>query len=829
MTSATQPTFAGGEIAPAVQGRVDLDLYQNSLARCRNFIVLRTGGIANRPGTEFVGAVINGDLKYRLIPFSFNTEQNYVLELGEFTMRVIMDGGYVIGSDSEPVQFATPWPIADLFRLQTTQSADVMWVTHPDYPTQRISRTSHSTWSVTDYGFSPPPFQDMNGDKTVTAYASGATGTITVTASEAIFDADDVGSWFSLEIGDYGDYVPWAADTVFAVGDYTYSDQKIYRATAKHTANVDFDNWKTGATQPTHTEGSAWDGQGYYDSGSSSSSYNIGFKWQFVCRGYGLGRITAVAADGLSATVEVVEEFPTAVIGASNASYKFAISAFGQSAGYPAAVAFYQQRLCFANTRAQPQTAWMSKTNIYSDYGNSRPMEDDDAVSFTIGSRQVNEIRHIVPLQVMLLLTSGGEFKVSGDNNGVITPASPVIDQQGARGSAYVTPLVVGSTALYVQEKGNTVRDLGYQYSSDSFDGSDLSVRAAHFFDGYTITDWAYAQIPWSAVFAVRSDGKLLCLTYMREQQVVAWSMLETDGAVESVAVIGEGDEDVLYLSVRREINGQTVRYVERMHSRLFTGRADAFFVDSGLTYDGRNTGGTTVTITAPSYAEGQPLTATFTAEFLDSSYVGRVIHITDPANSELVMRLRIDAIELESVATCTAQRDVPDSLQGVPTTAWGIGVFSVAGLDHLEGRTVAILADGAVKTQKVVVDGAVSIDYSAVVIHAGLPYAAVAQTLDLYAQLQGGSMRDKRRNINQVTLLCEASAGVKCGPDASNLRELKQRDYQFYDQTPGLVTGLIDCTFPGNWNRYGRVTIVQDDPLPLSILSITPEFTVGG
>lgn len=834
MSSMTQPSFAGGVVSPSVAGRVDLDLYQNSLAVGINFIVQRTGGIANRPGYEFVGSVINGALKYRLIPFSFNTEQNYVLELGELTMRVIKDGAYVLDGTGMPVQVATPWYVADVFRLQITQSADVMWVTHPAYPTQRISRSSHSDWTIAPYDLAPPPFQGGNGDKTVTAYASGATGTITITASEPVFVDSDVGAWFSLDIADYGSLIPWASDTVFSVGDYCYSDQKIYKAIDKFTyGSAGYTNWRTGGSQPIHTEGAAWDGQGAYQSGDTGTSYNIGFKWQYVCKGFGLGKITAVSGDGLTAAIEVVEEFPPPVIGPDNASYKWALSAFGPGTGYPAAVAFYQQRLSLANTLAQPQTLWMSRTNVYNDHGASRPTEDDDAVSFTIGSRQVNEIRHIVPLQVLLLLTSGGEFKVTGGSNGVITPASPVVDQQGARGSSYVSPLVIGSTALYVQEKGSVVRDLGYQYSSDSFTGDDLSVRASHYFDGYTITDWAYCQVPWSAVFAVRNDGKLLCLTYMREQQVIAWTMLETSGAVESVAVIGEGDEDVLYLSIRRQVGGQTVRYVERMHSRWFTDRADAFFVDSGLTYDGRNTGSTTVTITAPDYGEGAPLTATFTAEFLESTHVGKVIHVTDPDVSDpdsphKVMRLLIEEVVSPNIATCVAQRDVPASLRNVPSMNWGIGVFRVAGLDHLEGETVAILGDGAVKTPKKVTDGAVSLDYSAVVIHAGLPYRAIAQTLDLYTQLQGESMRSKRRSISKVSLLCEASAGVKIGPSVDKVVTAKQRDYQFYDQTAGLRTGIIDATYPGGWDKSGRITILQDDPLPLTVLSVTPEFSIG-
>lgn len=828
MTSQTQPTFAGGEVSPAVAARVDLELYSNSLAKCRNFIVRKTGGIDNRPGTEYVGEIGDSSQTARLIPFEFNTSQTYVLVLGDYTMRVVMDGGFVEDSDDNMVEFATPWGVDDLARLNYTQSADVMWIVHPDYAPRKITRSSHASWTIAEYSFDPPPFQDVNADEDVTAYASAASGEVTVTANSEIFASTDVGAWFYLDFPELGNTLTWASDTTFSVGNYCYSDQKFYYCTNRYTANTDFTSWKAGGTQPTWDEGQGWDGQGYYDSGSSNSSYNIGFKWEYINYGYGMGQIVAVASDGMSATVAITTQLSVRNVGSSNTSYKWAISAFGETTGYPTAIGFYQQRLCLAATASQPQTVWLSESNIYNSHLQRRPSEDSDGIAFTLGSQQVNEIRHIVQLRALLLLTSGGVWTVSGDSNGIITPSTQNASKQNSIGCSYVRPQVIGSDLLFIDDKGCVVYQVAYQYSSDSYDPTDLSVKADHLFKGFEITGWAFARVPYSAVFAVRDDGKLLCLTYLKEQQISGWSLLETDGNVESVAVISEDNIDAVYLLVKRTVNGATKRYVERMHSRQFDTLADAFFVDCGLTYDGRNTGDTTVTISGDDYAFGNELTATFSASTLSSSDVGKVIHAQDPDDNDRILRFEITGYTSATVATVMPQRDVPESLQGVATSDWGLGVYSVSGLDHLEGCTVSILAEGAVLDQQTVSGGAITSDTSATVLHVGLPYTATMQTLDMYMQLQGASTVGKRKVISSVAVLCDSSSGIKVGQSADNLRPAKQRDYEFYDQNEKTV-GFVDVNIDGTWNRHGNFMIVQDDPLPLSILSVTPEVTIGG
>lgn len=276
---------------------------------------------------------------------------------------------------------------------------------------------------------------------------------------------------------------------------------------------------------------------------------------------------------------------------------------FNGPGDYPSTVDFYEQRLYFGATDNAPQSVWGSVINAYSNFNTSRPARDDEAVTFTIAASQVNEIRHIVPLGDMLLLTSDAEWRVSGGGDGAaITPSSILLKPQSYRGAARVRPIVIGNTILYVQDKGSIVRDLAYKLETDGFTGDDLSVMSNHLFKGYQIVDWAYAQVPHSIVWAVRSDGVLLGLTYMREHEVWAWHRHDTAGAVESVCTVSEGAEDVLYAVISRTVNGTTRRYIERLHERNWRTAQDAFCVDSGLTYSGPPTS----TISGLDHLEGE-------------------------------------------------------------------------------------------------------------------------------------------------------------------------------------------------------------------------------
>jgi hypothetical protein len=454
---------------------------------------------------------------------------------------------------------------------------------------------------------------------------------------------------------------------------------------------------------------------------------------------------------------------------------------------------------------------------------------DDDAITFTIASRQVNAIRHMISIDKLILLTSGGEWIVSGAETDAITPASVSTKIQGYRGSSQVPPIVIGNTALYLQDKGQTVRDLGYEFASDSYTGNDLTILASHLVQGRQIVEWAYQQVPFSCVWSVRDDGKLLGMTYMREQQVIGWHPHDTDGTYESVCTISEGNEDAVYVLVKRVIDGATVRYVERFASRYIEDIKDAFFVDAGLTYDGRNTSATEITLTTSSgwtFNGGSTFTLESSGSYFASTDVGSEIHFTD--DDGRILRMAIASYVAANQVTVTLNRDVPTELRNTAITAWAHARKSFAGAEHLEGETLNVLTDGHVHPQVTVSGGEFELDYCATVVHAGLPIESDFETLDM-SNPQGETVRDKQKIVPAVRLLLEGSRGIFAGKDANNLLEFKQRSSENYDDPITLLTGLAEVRIIANWNTGGNLFVRQLDPLPLSILAAIPEVTVGG
>jgi hypothetical protein len=834
--SVIQPSFTGGELSPSLYGRVDLAKYQTSLKTCRNFIAMLYGGVRNRPGTKYIANAYSNSYRSRLIPFAFSTTQTYVLEFSHLKMRVYKDGGLVVNSSGpnvgQPFELTTPYPASILPDLKYTQSADVMTLVHPTYPPQQLSRTDHDAWTIADLQNKNGPFQEVNVDEAKTMYASAVSGTVTITTNFDVFTSAFVDSFLYIEMAPNKSVEAWETSKRTYINDTIRANGRYYKATSPNPSSL---ARITGTLRPSHTEGREWDGTGneegaiYRAPGSSTNADAfVGVEWEYMHSGFGIVQITAIGGPR-SATAVVTKRLPDEVVGSGNTTYRWAFEAWGNTQGYPSCVTYHQQRMVFANTPSQPQTVWMSRTSAFLDFATSNPTVDDDAITFTIASRQVNAIRHMIAIDKLVLLTSGGEWIVSGGDQDVLTPASVTAKIQGYRGSSQVPPIVIGNTALYLQDKGQTVRDLGYEFASDSYTGNDLTILAAHLLQGKQIQEWTYQQVPVSCVWAVRSDGALLGMTYMREQQVIGWHRHDTDGVVESVCSISEGNEDAVYVSVRRTINGTSKRYIERMQSRIITDIKDAFFVDAGLTYDGRNTSAKTMTLTSSggwTFNGGNTFTLTASASHFVAGDVDSEIHLSD--NDGRIIRLAISAYTSATVVTVTANRDIPTELRATSKTAWSHARKNFAGVSHLEGKTLSVLTDGHVHPQVVVDSGVFTLDYCATVVHAGLPIESDFETLDMSIP-QGETVRDKQKIIPAVRLLLEESRGIFAGKDADNLLEFKQRSSENYDDPITLLTGLAEIRIISNWNTGGRIYVRQSDPLPLSILAAIPEVTVGG
>lgn len=539
---AYQPSFTAGELSPALWARVDLAKYTSGLKTAVNLFIHPHGGASNRAGLEFIAEVKDSTDAARLIPFQFNTEQSYILEFGDQYARVFRDGGAVL-TLGVPYEFVTPYLPADLDELVFIQEADVMYIVHTSYAPRKLARLADDNWSLTTPTFSPAIAAPTGQSAAATVATGGSFVSISYKVAAIATETDE-------------ESLPSAAATV---------SNNLSTAGNKNTVS-----W------------SAVTGAARY----------VVYKLDNGVYGYIGG------TEGLS----FVDENITADLADTPQT---ANNPFTGADNYPRCATFVDQRLAFASSNNNPQAVWLSQSANYENFGRASPAKESDAITFRIRARQVNEIRSLLPMRGLMTLTSGAEWIVTGADTDYLTQ-NVRINNQGYRGASKVQPIVVGNTVLFSQARGGVVRDFSYEFAEDSFTGKDLTVLARHMFEGRDIKAWAYAQAPHSIVWVVLDDGSLVSLTYMKEHDVWGWTRQETEGEFEDVTVIAEGTEDVPYFVVKRTIDGADVRYIERMHTRVFETVTDAFFVDSGLTYSGA----AATEITGLDHLEGEAVVA---------------------------------------------------------------------------------------------------------------------------------------------------------------------------------------------------------------------------
>jgi hypothetical protein len=535
-----------------------------------------------------------------------------------------------------------------------------------------------------------------------------------------------------------------------------------------------------------------------------------------------------------STSTITVNRYATA---AYNQTDLWAFSAWNPGFGYPREVEFYSDRLIFAASYSQPQTLWMSKVGDYRSHGRSTPSIDSDGIVVTINARQVNKIQDLIPMESLIIMTTSAEVKMTTGADQVVAPGKVGFSFQSFYGSSKIAASVVGDTCLFLQGRGTVVRDLGYQFTKDGYTGNDLSIYASHLLEGFEIVDWAFQQVPYCAIWIVRSDGALLCLTYLREQEVVGWSLHTTEGKFTSVCCVPEGQENALYVGVLRPPFNYTASYVERLHPRDFIDQRDAFFVDAGLTFDGRARTNPDdyhlrlETTVAFHWDELTPLRLkSDTAIWSGAGDVGDHVRlISEIGGVDVTVEVVITAFNTNKDVTVHSIGGVPDEFRAGWSHIDRIEVMrdTIAGLDHLEGLTVAVLADGSVQKGKVVVGGQVVLDYPAAVVHVGLPYRSDIETLDINVPGQE-TVRDRPKLIGTLDLIVKDSRGLKAGPDLARLEDIKT-EFEAFDQAVPLFTGVYTFTPSTDWNRSARIVAVQDDPLPATILGIIPHVTAGG
>lgn len=715
MTRATPilTNFTAGELSPRLDGRVDLARYHNGCRRLENMIPLAHGPAERRPGTRFIAEVKTSAKKARLVPFEFSTEQAYVIEAGDLYFRFYKDKGRIESPPGTPVEIATPYGEADLAGLKWAQSADVMYLVHPGFAPRKLSRTSHTAWTLTTVDFVDGPYLDENVDAAMTLQPSAATGAgITITAvGHAPFAATDVGRL--VRIGHSVN--AWVASSAgYTVGGFWHHNGNVYRCVKAGTS---------GQTGPTGTGNGIADGTVVWDYANSG-----GLRW-------GWARVTGYTS-ATQVTVDVKGDF-----GGTTATSFWRLGLWSDTTGWPAAVTFHEERLWFGGARVRPQRLDASKSGDFESFAPGA--NDDDALAYNIASDQVNAIRWLASSRVLLVGTLGAEFRVGADSVGApLTPVNVTVKRETKHGCADLPPQPVSNSVLFLQRQGRRLRELAFSFESDAYVAPDMTLLADHVTQG-GLVDIAYQQEPWSVLWAARADGMLLGFTYLREQQVTAWARhpLADGGKAEAVAVIPGDGADQLWLVAQRTVNGSPKRFVELLEQPLAddADQADAFYVDCGLSYDG-----------AP--------------------------------------------------------------------------VATLSGLDHLEGKTVQVLADGAVHPPRTVAGGAITLDWPAAKVRAGLGYVSRLQPMRLEAGAAEGTAQGKKKRIDRVTVRMFRSLGCRLGRDEDHLDDIPFRATgDDMDSAPPLFSGDKDIVFRGTYDGDGSLLIGQDQPLPLTVVCLIP------
>ncbi|MCW3521243.1 hypothetical protein K6Y76_05015 [Burkholderia cenocepacia] len=603
-----QVSFDAGELSPLLGARVDLSKYPNGCKVMENFIATVQGPAIRRGGKRFVAPIKDSTKQAWLLPFIVSDGIAYMLEFGDHYIRFFVNHGQLV-SGGTPVEIATPYALADLttedgtFAIRVAQSADTMYLFHGSYPMQKLVRTSATTFSLQTVTFVGGPFATVNIDNGVTVQASGQTGNVTLTASAGVFRASDVGTLFYLEQVDNSYVKPWAAHQQISVGDLRRVENRVYRCTMVGPNVEDFFQ-VTGVETPTHTQGSRADGD-FLD--QATDNYGaVGAMWEYQHSGYGTVLITgftdAQHVTGMVTTNDPADPcmLPNTVV--SSGTYKWARALFNSTDGFPQMGTFWSERLCIMRDR------WLA-LSVSADFEVFKTKDadqatDDSAIVQQLNARRLNKLAWMVESDSLLVGMTGDEW-VIGKSNGSLALSATNMNarRRTSYGSKRLQPVEVGGTILFVQKSGRKLRDFKYDFSSDNYVSTDVTKIADHITRGRAgsnngIMSICYQQEPHSVIWAARADGQLIGCTYDEEagrSDVYGWHRHpDANGFVECVASMPapDGASDDLWAIVRRQINGQTVRYVEYLNPSLQDddAQASAFYVDGGITYSGAPT-----------------------------------------------------------------------------------------------------------------------------------------------------------------------------------------------------------------------------------------------
>lgn len=760
-------SFNSGELSPLTDCRSDVDKYVSGCRTLENMIPRIYGPAERRPGTQYIDTTVDGA---RLIPFIYSNSIAYMILMENAKAYFYYDEAQVVDGAGDRLEVTSPYALADLSLIQYSQIADVMWMVHPSYPQQKLRRTSATAFTIDPITFTKGPFMTRNdlaqGDG-VTMTPSVTTGTGTLTASSATFDADHVGALFSVTQPRVNTQVSGSKTypatgvidtTILVEGSWTFTTHGIWTGTIALQRSIDGSTWETvrqwtsDADRNIQLTDTEYEDGVYYRINVLSMSANTAsgmtgvpskVKAELTVNSStqtGICRVTGYTSS-TEVDISVVKDFAS-----TDADLRWAEGCWSPYRGYPRTVTFHEERCIYAGTDYQPQTIWFSAVDDYENFAEGT--DDDEAFSVTLACDSRSAILWIISAGSLLVGTSSGEWLIrSSSQDEPITPTNFNARQQTNHGSTTVAGIVAGDAVLFVDRVARKIREMTFQWETQQYAARDITAMAEHITSG-GVLELVFQRNPDAIVWARRADGVLLSGVYEREANVIAWSRHTFDsasGAVFSIASIPNGTEDQLWQLIERTIDGASVYYVETHQPRDVSARDDLWFVDCGLSFTGADADGI------------------------------------------------------------------------------------LSGLDHLEGETVAILVDGAVRRSATVQYGRVNTGGAVLrkaIVGLAYRYTLAPMRFDLSVE---GTTKGTLKTFPEVVISFYNSLNAQYGRDTSHLLDIAWRTSEAYDSPPDLFTGDKVVTIDGGFSTEDEFVISGNDPTPCTVRAIVPRIQVSG
>lgn len=723
--------FTAGELSPRVYGRSDIDRYRNGAEALENMFVLVQGGTVRRYGLRYTQPAKHAHRHSILVPYVFNREQAYMLEFGDAYIRVyLQNGAQVLDDSDQPYEIATGYFETDLDAIDYVQSGDTMLLFHEKYPTRRLRRFGNAAWVIEDVPWVNVPAAEVGErpafNATLDSLVLGPGRTLT--AGGASFMPSDVGR--EIECGGGLALVTAYSSTTVVTVDVQTPFASVF---------LPVGTWViTGSPYATLTP--SWSG----GTGNEQPAVGEVIELTLGIGGWraddvgklvevngGLIQITTVT----SATVASGELRKTmsSLVAAPALAWVLMGDAWSAESGYPRTGTFFEQRLWCAGSRQFPRTIWGSKIGEYLDF--ELGTDADSAISIFAASEQQDAITHLTNLgDALVALSGGGIVTVRGtDDSAIAANSKNKVMTQPNFGCNTVSPERVGTELMYVQRGNKKIRALSAdRVNTDQYLAPDITVLAEHMVKP-GITRLAFQDEPDPLLFALIADGTMCTGTIDRDQDVIGWTPQRTDGQFDAVAALPTEEGMQVWVIVKRMIDGDLVRYIERFDPGAFT--------DSAIY--GNSPGGATL---------------------------------------------------------------------------WG-------GLNHLEGKTVKVKADGVALNDRVVVDGHITIERPAIDIEIGLGYLPRVKLLRPEVGGDTGTSQNSNISVSDITLRVLQSTGLVVNGQVMFARKT---GIGVLDQPPPLLTGDERIENLGWELGDFHCEITQPMPYPFHLQAVILTMTVN-